>query len=135
MCKLQAKDVLRRNRADHEEGGVKMVMGPGTGLGEAFLIKSEFSKVYEIYPSEGAHVDFAVLSEEDFRLKEFAKDFVEHSENVENQRGRGPINRVSVERLCAGPAVPLIYEFYKKEFPDLKRVLEEGDQALHPNDI
>ena len=48
---------------------------------------------------------------------------------MENQRGRGEIARVSVERLCAGPAVPLIYEFLKSQFPDLPRVLEQDKKA------
>lgn len=32
---------------------------------------------------------------------------------------------MSTERLCAGPAVPLIYQFFKSEHPELKSVLEE----------
>lgn len=35
---------------------------------------------------------------------------------MENLRGgHAEISRVSVERVCAGPAVPLIYDFYKKQ--------------------
>ena len=45
------------------------------------------------------------------------------------------VGRVSVERVCAGPALPLIYEFMKKEYPDLPRVLESGANPINPNDI
>lgn len=37
--------------------------------------------------------------------------------------------------MGAGPAVPLIYEFYKARHPELKRVLEEGEGALKPDEI
>lgn len=39
--------------------------------------------------------------------------YIPNSNNVENLRGKDKLERVSVERLCAGPAVPLIYEFMK----------------------
>lgn len=43
----------------------------------------------------------------------FAREFVGSSDNIENLRAKADIGRVSVERLCAGPAVPLIYAFMK----------------------
>ena len=100
-------------------------MGPGTGLGEGYLTKSVFSQCYEIYSSEGGHVDFTVRNEEDWKLHQFAINYIKTSNNEENKRGKAEITRVSIERLCAGPAVPLIYEFMKQQFPDLPRVLEE----------
>ena len=84
-------------------------MGPGTGLGVGMLCKSEYADCHEVYATEGGHVDFPVRNEQDWRLHEFAKDFIKNSDNVENQRGRGEVSRVSIERLCAGPAVPLLY--------------------------
>jgi glucokinase len=44
-------------------------MGPGTGLGEGILTKSQFAKCHEVFSSEGGHVDFAVRSEEDWKLR------------------------------------------------------------------
>ena len=38
---------------------VKAVIGPGTGLGQAFLAKSS-GDLYETFPAEGGHVDFSV---------------------------------------------------------------------------
>lgn len=54
----------------------------------------------------------------------FAKDYIENSNNIENLRAKGKIDRVSVERLCAGPAVPLIYSFMKNKYKGLQVVLE-----------
>jgi glucokinase len=96
-----------------EEGAPRVVMGPGTGLGEGYMTKSVFSSCYEIHGCEGGHTDFAVTSEEDWKLRQFAIDYIQNSNNKENERGKDTIERVSVERLCAGPAVPLIYEFMK----------------------
>lgn len=61
---------------------------------------------------------------EDFDLLEFAHKFIEQSDNVENLRSKGRIHRVSIERLCAGPALPLIYDFFAKRDESLKRNLE-----------
>lgn len=92
-------------------GGVKIVIGPGTGLGQGIIAKGSDSKNYDVFPSEGGHVDFTVRNQEDFELMQFAIKYIETSENVENLRARDKITRVSIERLCAGPAIPLIYEF------------------------
>ncbi len=54
------------------EGAVKMVIGPGTGLGQGFLTKSSFAPYYEVHPSEGGHSEYSVRSQEDFELLEFA---------------------------------------------------------------
>lgn len=132
---LKFDEFVRRNRAEVVPSALKVVMGPGTGLGMGLLFKSEWSPCYEVFPCEGGHTDFSVRGEEDHKLLHFARDYIENSENIENRRGKGKIDRVSIERLCAGPAVPLIYEFYKKEHPDLKRILEEGDDAKHPDEI
>ena len=113
--------------AQAQEGGhsVKVVIGPGTGLGVGILVKHEEAEHYQPVASEGGHVDFVVQTEEDYKLLCFAKEFIKTSDNVENLRAKGEIKRVSVERLCAGPAVPLLYAFMKQQHPDLKSVLEE----------
>ena len=109
------------------EGGVKIVIGPGTGLGQGILCKGLGAQYYDIFPCEGGHVDFTVRNLEDFELLEFAIEYIEHSENIENLRAKGPVSRVSVERLCAGPAIPLIYEFLSKKNPSLERTIESQD--------
>ena len=55
---------------------------------------------------------------------------------MENLRGKTEkLDRMSVERMCAGPAIPMIYEFYKKRNPEMERVLEQGENAKQPDDI
>ena len=39
--------------------GPKAVLGPGTGLGEAQLFWDKASRGYKVWPSEGAHAQFA----------------------------------------------------------------------------
>lgn len=102
-----------------QENGVKVVMGPGTGLGEGFLTKSAFSKCYEVFSSEGGHVDFNITSEEDYKLRQFAIDHINNSKRLDEE----DITRVSVERLCAGPAIPLIYDFIKSQHNDINETL------------
>ena len=111
-------------------------MGPGTGLGEAFLCKSQFSKCHEVFPAEGGHTEWSPRGDIDFKLYKFAKNYIATSQNVENLKTPNvALDRLSVERVCAGPALPMIYEFMKTEHPDLAKVLETGANAKSPNDI
>lgn len=114
---LMEKDVTYLNNSPIQQGKVKIVIGPGTGLGEGILTKSEFSPVYEVMSTEGGHADWSPKTREDFELQEFAKHYIETSNNVENKRAKGKVYRISIERLCAGPALPLIYEFMKTKHP------------------
>ena len=89
------------------------------------MTKSKYAPYYEVYAAEGGHCEFNIRSEEDFELLNFAKNYVENSNNVENLRSKGKIDRVSVERIVAGPAVPLLYDFYRQKNPNLARPLED----------
>ena len=135
MLQLQEKDYERLNRAPIEKGGVKIVLGPGTGHGQGYLVKSKFSQCYEVFPSEGGHVEYSPRDEQDMRLLTHGFDFIENSNNVENLRGKAKIDRMSHERLGAGPAIPLIYEFMKKEYAQLDKILETGENAKQPDEI
>jgi glucokinase len=75
------------------EEGMISVIGPGTGLGVAALLRH--GKDYEVIETEGGHVDFAPLdSLEDRILLELRNSF----------------RRVSVERLVSGRGLMNIYE-------------------------
>jgi glucokinase len=65
--------------------GVISVIGPGTGLGVAQLVRRAGS--YEVIETEGGHVDFAPLDETEDRILQLL---------------RREYGRVSVERLLAG---------------------------------
>lgn len=69
------------------------VCGPGTGLGVAQVLRVRHG--YHVIETEGGHMDFAPLDNlEDALLKRLRKAY----------------NRVSVERIVAGPGIVAIYE-------------------------
>jgi glucokinase len=73
--------------------GVISILGPGTGLGVAALLRK--GDDYEVIQTEGGHIDFAPLDNlEDKILLHMRKNF----------------RRVSVERLVAGRGLWHIYE-------------------------
>jgi glucokinase len=73
--------------------GVISIVGPGTGLGVAALLKR--AGRYEVMETEGGHVDFAPLdSLEDKILTQLRRNF----------------RRVSVERVAAGQGLWNLYE-------------------------
>ena len=73
--------------------GVISVIGPGTGLGVAALLRKRDQ--YEVIETEGGHVDFAPLDQlEDKILAELRKSF----------------RRVSVERIASGRGLWNLYE-------------------------
>jgi glucokinase len=127
VTQAQCKPLNKSKDARVLEGAnsVKVVMGPGTGLGQGFLVKVDEDGLYEPFPSEGGHVDFTVKNQEDWDLFCFAQKYIENSNNVENLRAKGKVGRLSIERLCAGPAVPLIYAFMKEKYPELEAKLEK----------
>jgi len=110
-------------------------MGPGTGLGQGILFKKDADGHYEPSSSEGGHVDFTVKTQEDWDLVCFAREYIENSNNIENLRGKGKVGRMSIERLCAGPAVPLIYSFMKNKYSFLDTILEKGQNAKKFDDL
>jgi glucokinase len=73
--------------------GVLTVCGPGTGLGVAQVMRT--TDRYQVLETEGGHIDFAPLDAlEDAMLKRLRRTF----------------NRVSTERIVAGPGIVAIYE-------------------------
>ena len=73
--------------------GVISIVGPGTGLGVAALLRRDDR--YEVIETEGGHIDFAPLdSLEDKILTELRRRF----------------RRVSVERIASGQGLRNIYE-------------------------
>ena len=78
---------------DWPQTGVVTVVGPGTGLGVAQLVRGDGS--YRVIATEGGHIDWAPLdSLEDAVLAQLRDRF----------------NRVSVERVACGPGLGNLYE-------------------------
>ena len=55
--------------------------------------------------------------------------YIETSDNIENLRAKEKVGRISITRVCAGPAVPMLYKFLKERHPELKTVFDEGPKA------
>jgi glucokinase len=90
------------------EAGVTSVVGPGTGLGVAQLLKT--SKGYHVIETEGGHIDFAPLDAlEDQILAYLRRSF----------------RRVSVERIVAGSGLVNLYNAI---------AAVEGRAVPHPDD-
>lgn len=78
---------------DLPEKGVITIVGPGTGLGVAMLIRGNGE--YRVIETEGGHIDFAPLDElEDYILPQLRQRF----------------GRVSAERVVSGRGLMNIYE-------------------------
>ena len=69
-------------------------MAPGTGLGEAFLVRNG-SRV-SAHPSEGGHCDFGPVDDEQVELYHWCARRFGH---------------VSYERVCSGIGLPNLYAF------------------------
>jgi glucokinase len=76
--------------------GPRAVVAPGTGLGQAFLTWT--GSAYRAHSSEGGHVDFAPIGQEQDELLHHMRRRYEH---------------VSSERVCSGRALPELYAFLR----------------------
>ncbi len=94
---LEAKDLRTLRPGQPVERGPIAIVAPGTGLGEAFLTWER--RRYKAHASEGGHVSFAPVNEEQIDLLRFLL---------------GKLGHVSYERVCSGLGIPNIYAFYKE---------------------
>lgn len=74
------------------EPGIITVIGPGTGLGVAQLLRT--ASGYQVTETEGGHIDFPPL---------------DHVEDQILAELRGRFGRVSVERVVSGPGLVNLY--------------------------
>ena len=74
--------------------GAIAVVAPGTGLGEAFLVRS--GARFSAHPSEGGHCDFGPVDDEQVALYHWCEQRFGH---------------VSYERVCSGIGLPNLYAF------------------------
>ncbi|MFM9978626.1 MAG: glucokinase [Sphingomonadaceae bacterium] len=91
--------------------GIVSILGPGTGLGVAQLIRT--GDDYRVVATEGGHIDFAPLDTFEDGLLAMLR-----------QRMR----RVSVERIVSGPGLRVVYEALARL--EHRAVDVEDDKAL-----
>lgn len=118
-----AHGVLTLDDAEYEElqrGSTRnrapvAVLGPGTGLGHAFLVWQDGA--YRVQPSEAGHADFAPRTEMECALAQHLRERYGHA---------------SWERVVSGPGILDIYRFLAERDPgsesdEVRRELESGD--------
>ena len=89
---------LRRGRRDPV--GNAVLVAPGTGLGEAFILNE--GGILKPFPSEGGHSDWAPVTPVQVSLLEYLWTIYPH---------------VSSERLLSGPGILHIYRFLTRDLP------------------
>lgn len=95
---LPQNSLLTINTGQPDPVGAIAVIAPGTGLGEAFLVRRGDHLVP--YPSEGGHRSFAPGNEQQIRLLRFMTEKQEY---------------VSTEHVCSGKGIPSLYDFLASE--------------------
>lgn len=93
---LNPEDLHTINEGQPDPKGPMAVIAPGTGLGEAFLIRNESG--YIACSSEGGHADFAPNDELQAALWHYMS---------------GRFGHVGAERVCSGSGLPNIYDFLR----------------------
>jgi glucokinase len=94
LATLGADDFHVLNPGRPDAAGNAAVCSAGTGLGEAGMYWD--GRRHHPFACEGGHTDFAPLTEQQERLREFVA--AEH-------------DHVSYERVCSGPGLVTIYRF------------------------
>jgi glucokinase len=98
ITELPDSDLNALNDVPSDPQGPWVVLGAGTGLGEATLV-SEGAR-YRALPSEGGHADFAPGTDEELALWTFLRD--RHGAHV------------SVERVLCGNGIGDLHDFARK---------------------
>ncbi|NMO13387.1 glucokinase [Pyxidicoccus fallax] len=111
---LPASDFAILNDAPSDPNGPWVLLGAGTGLGEAVVVRKGTG--YDVIASEGGHTDFAPRDELEIDLLRFL--LKRHS-------------RVSYERIICGRGLVTLYEFVRERSPGAESpaVREELDSA------
>uniref|UniRef100_A0A7V5XG69 ROK family protein n=1 Tax=Thermodesulfobacterium geofontis TaxID=1295609 RepID=A0A7V5XG69_9BACT len=94
---LEKSEILNIKGAKSLKREPKAFIAPGTGLGEAILVKEE---PLTIIPTEGGHIFFSPLNEEEFQYLKFLE-----------RKGE----ELSWEKALSGKALSYWYEYYFNE--------------------
>jgi glucokinase len=117
LARLDPGELLDLNPGDAAPGGNAVLLGAGTGLGMALLVRSG-ERVMPV-PSEGGHIELAAHDEEQWRLRQFLAE-----------RFGG---RVSVERVVSGTGLRNLYDFLLADgvtpAAEVVRRLADGEDA------
>ncbi len=114
---LHEDDVFSLQAGEPEKYGTRAVLGAGTGLGEGILVWQ--GGHYQTLPSEGGHVDFAPVDEDQDGLLRYLRPIFGH---------------VSYERILSGAGLVKIFEYLtgtglEKATEPLRQAMQENDPA------
>ncbi|CAD7703316.1 unnamed protein product [Ostreobium quekettii] len=96
VLELQDSDLHVVNEGCTVQGAPKIVIGPGTGLGQAQLMWDDGLHDYRVWPSEGSHADFAPRGSIQVHLRNWVVDGLGFCE---------------VEHVACGSGIERIYAF------------------------
>lgn len=119
---LESQDLATLQAGAPQQGGVRAVIGAGTGLGEGFMVWQ--GGYYAAFPSEGSHADFAPTDALQIELLRHLAARYGH---------------VSYERLVSGPGLINIFEFLcdsrgQQATAELQSAMKAGDPAAAISD-
>ena len=106
------EELVTMNRGEEARAGNVAVLAPGTGLGEAFVLR--YQDRWLPMASEGGHGGFAPANDVQMALLQYL--FAE---------GR---KKVSVEEVCSGLGLPVLYQFWTRQL-DIAAPLLDLDPA------
>jgi glucokinase len=117
LQRLGPADLVTLQGGEPDENGVMAIIGAGTGLGEAFVIRGDDS--YSVHPSEGGHASFSASNEREWGLLRWLASTLDH---------------VSYERVVSGPGLVSIYRYLAEaervvEQPRVRRRMGRSDPA------
>ena len=116
------EDYIIINDVPAQEGGVKGIIGPGSGLGMSFLVKDPLNEFYTIGSCEGGHMDYFSKNKKHYELAEFTKNLLGQ-------------NLLSIERLCSGQGLIPMYKFLFSNEKEIKRDEELGKKIDELKDL
>lgn len=117
LLKMQADDMLCLQAGEIWPQGVRLLTGPGTGMGVAWM--TTHADEYAVHASEGGHADFAPVNELQWALACYLRQL--HG-------------RATYEQIVSGPGLVNIFNFLRdtqrgKPSVQMREAMLNGDAA------
>ena len=100
---LKPTDLFPLQAGVHRPESPIALLGAGTGMGQGFLIPQSGGN-YQVFASEGGHVNFAPRTSLDIQLLEYLQI-------------HQALQAVAVEHVVSGVGITYIYRFLRHQFP------------------
>lgn len=116
---LSGRDLVVVHPGRPDPRGPRVVLGAGTGLGQALVIPAESGSGVRVYPTEGGHATFAPRDDEEWALRDY----------LSRRHGH-----VSWERVLSGSGLHAIYRYLvdsgiQEEDDETRRAMSRRDPA------